>query len=192
MIELYEIPASGNSYRVRLFCGLIGKPYRSVAITTHGDPRVAALNPLGEAPVLVDGDVMLRDSQAILCYLARRYAPDWLPLEASVLGAIHQWLALAANEIQNGPRMARAIIRGIVPGDLAAAQARAARVLALLEHRLAGRDWLESARPTIADVACYPYVWNADEGGLDLARHPALCAWLRRVAALPGYVRFDG
>ena len=187
MIELYEIPTSGNSYRVRLMLGLIGCEYRSIVIEGHGDTRVGALNPLGEAPVLVDDALVLRDSQAMLCYLARRYAPEWLPVEPAALGAIHQWLSLAANEIQHGPRMARAITLGIVPGDLAAARTRSLRVLELLEQRLGTRQWLECDRPTIADVACYPYVWNAGEGGIEMARFPAARAWLARITALPGY-----
>ncbi len=44
------------------------------------------LNPLGQVPVLTDGDTVVRDSQAILVYLARRYGgEEWLPLEAEAM-----------------------------------------------------------------------------------------------------------
>ena len=195
MMTLHGIPGSGNTYRVRLMLGLLHLPYALVAIAGHealADPAFRALNPFGEAPVLVDGEVVLRDSQAILVYLARRHGgAHWLPATSAPLAAVCQWLSFAANEIQNGPRMARAITLGLVGGDLAAARARATRALSLLDGRLVGREWLETEHPTIADVACYPYVWNAVEGGIDMTPCADLRAWLRRVEALPGFVAMD-
>ncbi len=196
MIELFEIASSGNCYRVRLMLGLLALPSvrRAVTLTGHHvtDEHVARLNPLLEVPVIVDGAVVLRDSQAILVYLAGRYGSGWMPGDPAAAAAVVQWLSFAANEIQHGPRMARAIARGIVPGDLVEAQRRAERALNVLDQRLRGRDWLEAERPTIADVACYPYVWNAAEGGLDLAWRTGVTAWLQRIEALPGFVPMDG
>ena len=53
------------------------------------------------------------------------------------------------------------------------------------------RDWLALDRPTIADIACYPYVKRAPEGGLSLAEYPAVKAWLKRCEALPGWLKLD-
>ena len=191
MTTLYGIASSGNTYRVRLMLAVLGLHAEFIeadhALLQSADFR--RLNPLGEAPVLVDGSTILRDSQAILVYLARAYGDrNWLPETAPELGAVCQWLSLAANEIQNGPRMARAIALGIVAGDAAASRDRATRVLQLLEARLDGRSWLETDRPTVADIACYPYICNANEGGLDMTRFPAVCAWLGRIRSLPGFI----
>jgi glutathione S-transferase len=194
VISCYGIAASGNTYRVRLMLALLDKSARFVE-TDHRYLRsdeFRRLNPFGEAPVLVDGEVVLRDSQAILVYLARAHGGgDWLPDDAAGMAAVCQWLSFAANEIQNGPRLARAMTLGIVAGDLEAARGRARHVLALLQGRLSGRSWLEGTRPTIADVACYPYVFNAAEGGIDASGYPALDGWLARITALPGYAAMN-
>jgi glutathione S-transferase len=42
--------------------------------------------------------------------------------------------------------------------------------------------------PTIADIACFPYVALASEGSFDLAAYPSLSLWLNRIKELPGYV----
>ena len=57
-----------------------------------------------------------------------------------------------------------------------------------MEAHLAKHQWLALERPTIADVACMPYVALGHEGGVTLERHPAVLAWVNRVKALPGYI----
>ena len=69
--------------RVRLLLALLGLPYETVEATGgRGQltaPGLLAVNPLGEVPVLVDGDLVLRDSHAIMVYLAARHGPAYLP-----------------------------------------------------------------------------------------------------------------
>ena len=64
--------------------------------------------------------------------------------------------------------------------------------LGLVEASLHGRDWLAAARPTIADVACFPYVALAGDGGVSLHPYPAIRHWLRRVRALPRFIEMPG
>jgi glutathione S-transferase len=191
MIRLYSIAASGNCYRVRLFLALLGLRYELTEVeeTEAGliAPGLSDVNPLGEVPALVDHDVKLRDSQAILVYLATAYATKWLPQGAAELARVVQWLSFAANEIQNGPRMLRAMKLGIITGGLEEAERSTARVFVHLDNHLCSREWLESGIPTIADIACYPYIWNASEGGVEMADYPAVGHWLRRIKNLPGY-----
>ena len=107
MIQLYDIELSGNCYKVRLMLSLLGLEYERVPIALnkgeHKTEEFLKLNPLGQVPVLRDGDVVIRDAQAILVYLARRYgSEDWLPGEAEPMSKVVQWLSVAANEIQHG------------------------------------------------------------------------------------------
>ena len=192
-MKLFNIATSGNCHRVRLMLSLLGLSAEIVEMDHKAGalhtPEFLAINPLGEVPVLQDGTLIQRDSCAILVYLARRYGkPAWLPDDAESAAAIQQWLSIAANEIQNGPRMARAIVLGIVPGDLTARQAATRRLFTEMDRILREREWLAGASATIADVACYPYVWNAGDGGIAMNDYAHLLAWLRRVEALPGFV----
>ena len=73
-MKLYDLDLSGNCYKVRLFAALAGislelQPVDFLA-GDHKKAPVIELNPLGQLPVLQDGDLVLRDSQAILVYLA--------------------------------------------------------------------------------------------------------------------------
>jgi glutathione S-transferase len=191
MIRLYSVASSGNCYRVHLFLALLGLRYELVEVEEADGglnaPGFSDVNPLREVPALVDHEVKLRDSQAILVYLAAAYAPKWLPLGSAELGRVAQWLSFAANEIQNGPRILRAMKIGIIAGDLERAERCTARVLVHLDNHLCTREWLECGIPTIADIACYPYIWNASDGGIEMATYPAVGRWLQRIMNLPGY-----
>jgi glutathione S-transferase len=154
-------------------------------------PAFRELNPLGQIPVLQDGDVVLADSNAILVYLAKRYAAGtaWLPEDPVGAARVQRWLSQAAGEIMFGPASARVTARFYDTGVPAAlSQTLAARVLGLMEGELAARDWLVGATPTIADIACYSYIAHAPEGGIALEPYPRVQAWVARVQALPGFV----
>ena len=192
-MQLHDFYLSGNCYKVRLFLGLIGQPAELLTVDlpkgAQKRPEFLALNPRGQVPVLVDDGQPLVDSQAILVYLARRYADaHWYPLDAVTQALIASWLSLTANEIHNGAARARIGLKFGRPIDLDDAQARGRQVLELVDAHLADRAWLVGEQPTIADVAVYPYLAMADEGGLDLAPYAHLNAWFERIRALPGYV----
>ena len=93
-IVVHGTPASGHTHRVVNFLGLLERPYRlsPAAAEVRASAAFRALNPLGQIPVIEDGDVVIADSHAILVYLARRYAPGtgWLPDEprAAALRAV--------------------------------------------------------------------------------------------------------
>ena len=57
----------------------------------------------------------------------------------------------------------------------------------MLDDQLAGREYVVGERPTIADLALFPYVSVAPDAGLDLATYPEVSAWLDRIRALPGF-----
>lgn len=196
-MKLHDLDLSGNCYKVRLFCGLAGLPLEIAPVDflagAHKRPDFLALNAFGEIPVLEDGDVTLRDSQAILVYLARKHGlDDWLPTDAEGLARVVQWLSTAANDVARGPNDARLHDKFGYGLDIERARAKSAALLGLFEDRLSQADWLELGRPTLADVACYPYIALAEEGGVSLAPYPAVLRWMDRIRALPGYVGMPG
>ena len=190
---LHGTRLSGHTHRVMLFLHLLGLPYEFAdsPAAVRGTPAFRRLNPLGQIPVLEDDGLALADSNAILVYLAKRYAAGsaWLPEDPPGAARVQRWLSLAAGEIAFGPASARVSARfydtGVPP---ALAQRLAARALGLMDSELAAHGWLAGAAPTIADVACYTYIAHAPEGGIDLAPYPQVGAWIVRVQALPGFV----
>lgn len=196
-MKLYDLELSGNCYKVRLLAALIGVELDIEPVDfldgAHKRSPVIDLNPFGELPVLVDGEVVLRDSQAILVYLARQYGGhQWWPDGAAQQGEVMQWLSTAANEIFNGPNAARLVDKFGLALDKERALAVSAHILSLLEQHLQRNEWLALDRPTIADLAVFPYVALGWEGGLTLESYPAIQAWIGRIKQLPGYIDMPG
>jgi len=199
MIQLYGRRTSGNSYKTRLIMAILDLPYREIEVPLGAggrnqvDPAYSVLNPRGQIPTLLDGETVLWGSTGILVYLAARYdrSEHWLPRrDPAALGRVMQWLELAQNEINTGLFKARAIARFGYDGNLDAARRDGEVALRVVEDRLrTGGSWLAGdGAPTIADIACFPYVALASEGGFDAAAYPAISNWVGRIKELPGYV----
>jgi len=190
-ITLYGLPLSGHCHRVELLLRMLKLPfhYEVISRSDLSSPAFLALNPLGQIPVLKDGDLILPDSNAILVYLATKYddARVWYPVNPVIAAHIQRWLSLAAGEVRFGPAMARAIRLLVRPGDLEAAQKIADRLLIFMDAHLADRRFLAKDAATIADLACYSYIALAPEGGVSLEPYPHIRAWLERIEALPAF-----
>jgi glutathione S-transferase len=194
-MKLYTCLGSGNCYKIELMLRLCDQDYEEVTINIpegeHRDPEFLKLTPFGQIPVLVDNAQVFTDSQAILCYLARAYGGDkadqWLPTDAAGLSHVMRWLSVSANEIYHGPTIARASRLLKWPIDYDLAIERSYRLLNLMNGHLKQRDWLAADHATVADIACYPYLFLAAEGGVDTESYDAVTAWMRRFEAMPGF-----
>lgn len=188
-IVLHGTVLSGHAHRVELLLLALGLPYRYEPAPKEVRQSAAfrKLNPLGQIPVLQDGDLVLSDSNAIMVYLVRRYAPDsaWLPGDPVDAAQVQRWLSIAAGEVMHGPCTARLVTQFGLNDDKARAKRIAAQLLAFMEQHLAARDYLAASHPTVADLACYSYVAHAPEGGISLQPYPAVRDWLARIEALP-------
>jgi glutathione S-transferase len=191
-ITLHGTELSGHAHRVALLLRMIGLPYRFVVAPpeVRRTPDFLKLNPLGQIPVLEDGPLVLADSNAIMVYLVRRYAPGsrWLPDEPVAAAQVQRWLSLAAGEVMYGCAIGRAVKQFNAQWDHTLAVRVAERLLRFMQQHLDGRSWLAADHATIADLACYSYVAHAPEGGISLDPYPAVRAWLARVEALPQFV----
>jgi glutathione S-transferase len=194
-MKLYHHPLSGHSHRVRLFLCLLGIEHQLVEVdlpgAAHKSPEFLRLNRFGQVPVLVDGDMTLTDSNAILVYLARKLGrTDWLSQTPAVEAAVQRWLSVAAGEIAYGPAVARLVMLTGAKRNADEAIARSHSILKLIDEQLTGSDFIVPPRPTIADIALYSYIASAPEGNVDLSNYANVNAWLRRIEALPGFVEF--
>jgi glutathione S-transferase len=197
-LTLYEHELSGNSYKVRLFLSLLGLPFTAQRVDLFkGEgqkPDYRAISALGQVPALVDGGEALRDSQAILFYLARIHGQGrWLADDPLGQSRTMAWLSFAANELANGPAALRVAVRFKRPVNTDWATAVTQRAFGLMQSTLAGQPWLmPGEHPSIADIACFPYTALVHEGNFSLADYPAVIAWCDRIRALPGFVGMEG
>ena len=203
-MKLYDYVLSGNCYKIRLFLGFLGLDYDKEAVDfypgrAHKADSFLCINPLGQLPVLDDGDTRIRDAQAILVYLATRYDETgvWWPMnQPRQLAEVAQWLAFA-DGITGTASAARLHDMLGYDLDIDSARAGAHRLFRVMEDHLSHREfecrgWLAGPRATIADIACFPYTALAGDGGIDLFLYPAIQRWVRRFTGLPGYQNMPG
>ena len=204
-LTLYDYELSGNCYKLRLLMGILGVDYTPVPIDfypgrEHKSAEFLAINPLGQLPVIDDDGFVLRDAQAILVYLASKFDPSgrWYPVgDARLLGEVSQWLAFAdgITATSSAARLHDALFYDF---DVEACRTEAHRLFRILDERLwfseaENSGWVCSAgHPTIADIACFPYVILSEEGGIFRQDYPAIRRWTDRVKRIPGFVVMPG
>ncbi len=205
MITLYDYELSGNCYKLRLLMSILGvkftpRPVDFYPGREHKSEAFLRLNPLGQVPVLDDGGLILRDAQAILVYLASKYDPSgrWYPREdAALLGRIAMWLAFA-DQITATASAARLHDGVFYELDIDKARAGAHALFRILDEHFwfaeqTGDQWICTRdHPTIADIACFPYVMLSEEGGIPRLPYPAIRRWTDRVKRVPGFVVMSG
>ena len=195
MYKLYDLSLSGHCHRVRLFLDLLGLDYEIVPVDLlsgeHLQQDHLKRNPFGKVPVLDDDGHLVRESNAILVYLALKHrARDWYPIDdAKTAADIQQWLSVAGNEILQGP--AKAYVARVFGGSDAEYNEgveNSHKLYAVLDPLLGGRDWLVGDRATLADVALYSYISRAPLAGVDISTYGNLQRWLNNVEGLSGFV----
>lgn len=177
MLKFYY-NAGPNPMKVALFLEEAGVDYEPMPIDGRlGDqhkPEYLAINPNAKAPSLVDGDVVVFDSNAILLYLAEKTG-KFLPAAGDVnRGALLSWLMFVATGV--GPYSGQSVhFQHHAPEKLDYAVNRyrfeAKRHYGILDKRLADRPYLLGDAYTIADMAAWgwarliPVVLDADAWG---------------------------
>jgi glutathione S-transferase len=202
-ITLYDFELSASCYKVRLFLSFLKLDYRRVAVDfypglAHRRQEFLALNPLGQVPVIVDGDLVIRDAQAILTYLAKRYEPTdrWLPGEPAPFAAVMSWLFFTASELSTATA-ARLHDLLEFPADAAAAKAAARRAFRVMDDHMTQREfdgasWFVGDGPTLAEVALFPSIALSRDFGQEHDEFAALRRWMRRVRRLDGFIAMPG
>jgi glutathione S-transferase len=195
-MKLYDNLFSGNAYKVRLLLHFLGIPFERIEMDIdRGETRTAEflrLNPNGRVPVLeVASGVHLAESNAILWYLAE--GTRFLPADRMGRAETLQWMFF--EQYSHEPSIATSrywITHKLLTPErealLPAKRKLGYDALGVMEGHLAARRFFVGERYSIADIALYAYTHVAHEGGFDLARFPAVRAWLARVAAEPRHV----
>ena len=205
MITLYDYELSGNCYKVRLLLSMLGLEHRLESVEfypskLHKSDAFLRVNPLGQLPALTDDKLTLRDAQAILVYLASQYdkSGQWYPsANAKLVGEIQMWLSFA-DSLTGSISAARLHDLFFFDFDEEACRRRAHELLRILDEHLwmrektGGKFLCDAAHPTVADIACFPYVMLSDEGGVSLSDYASVRRWTDRVKRIPGFIVMAG
>lgn len=199
---LHEDPRSGNCYKIRLTAALLGLPLeRKLYDIMRGETRtpdfLANVNSNGRIPVLEVGGRLLPESNAACWYLAE--SSDLVPEDRWDRADMLRWMFF--EQYNHEPNIATlrfwlAFVGEANLSEQQRAQVPAKRIagedaLALMDAHLAARDWFVGEACSLADISLYAYTHVAEAGGFRLRDRARVCAWLERVAKLPGYVPMD-
>jgi glutathione S-transferase len=203
VLVLWDHPASSNALKVRFLLAELGLDYerRHVPFSEPRPAEYLALNPFGRIPTLVDGELALPESNAILRYLAHREERyDLYPSEPRERAPVDAALDAWSTQIRPGlsPLETAALFHADReqgggrwedgdPDAVEAARPRALKALDLLEGFVAGNGTV-LGRPTIADFAAGPVVWRTKRLPLDLGRWPKVLRLRDAVEASPAFV----
>lgn len=194
-MQLYQIPISHYCAKVRIALLEKGLGFELPDLP-GGSPRSDAfydLNPLGQVPVLVDGDVVVRDSEVILAYLEDTYPQPPLLPEDPAERARCRWLC-RLHDLQVAPavsRLYRALTEGAPDSALAEDVASLTDLLVMVEAEVRPTPWLLGGLFSAADCAlavsfAYACTLSGRAGHpLEIHRLPKLKVWQESVVRRP-------
>lgn len=196
-MKLYMNALSPNVRRVRLTAAVLGLPLEEQRLDfmkgEHKSPEYLALNPNGAVPTLVDGDLVLSESRAIMSYLAsKKEEVGLLPRDEAARADVNRWQFWDAAHFSPalGALTFEKIIKPLTgmgepdPRKIEDAMASFRRFGAVLDQRLAGRRYLVGDALTVADltIACSLMYAQRTEAPLGELSHVA--AWFSRIREL--------
>jgi glutathione S-transferase len=162
------------------------------------EPAYLAMNPNGRVPTLVDGDLVLWESNSIMRYLVLAYRPQspLYPQAARVRAGVDRWLDWTLSTLQPVDRpVFWALVRTPAEQrDMAAIQRDADAEAAqwrIVDAHLASRRFIEGDEFTLADIALGAYArrWFGVEG-ISKPQFANLERWFAQFRSRPGFVQF--
>jgi len=199
---LHEDRRSGNCYKIRLTAALLGLPlqrrfYDIMKGETRTPEFLANVNGNGRIPVLQIGHQFLPESNAACFYLAEGTA--LVPADRFERADMLRWMFF--EQYNHEPNIATLRFWLAYVGDANLSEQQRVQIpakrvageaaLELMNRKLSDRDWFVGNACTLADISLYAYTHVAEAGGFGLEDFHHVCAWLDRIAALPGYVPMD-
>lgn len=207
MITLYGVYRSRASRPLWLLeeCGVafthvpviqsyrLNQPKAADAPLNTASPDFLAVNPAGQIPALVDGDLILSESLAITLYIARRHGGTLGPQSDAETALMEQWALFAATALE-GPALEILSTTTTPAADTPEGQAHIAinaeklrRPLARLAKALEGSDYLVANRFTVADINTAECLRYAQGHPTLLGEFPPVKAWLERCQSRPAF-----
>lgn len=198
-MKLYGFPASPNTWKVRAAAHQIGIPLQlEIVDLSKGEqrkPGYLALNPTGRAPTLVDGDLTLWESSAIMQYLgSKKETPLW-PDNPKARADIMRWQSWHLQHWSRGTNpfifenMVKALLKIGEPDPKALTQAAEAfhQEAAVLDKHLERHAYLTGSEPTLADFTVVAPLFYAEAGKIPLEKYASIRRWFGKQAAMPAW-----
>jgi GST-like protein len=201
MIDLYSFPTP-NGQKVSIMLEELGLPYTAhvVDITKNDQfaPDFLKISPNNKIPAIVDHDgpggkpISVFESAAILIYLARKTNSPLLPTDTRAFTAVTEWLFFQMASV--GPMFGQMnhfvrFAKEKIPYAIERYTTESKRILGVMEKQIAAHGYLAGADYSIADIASYAWVVNADRTLGGLAEFPAVMAWLEKLGDRPAVQR---
>lgn len=192
-MKLYEF-APTRSIRARWILQELAVDFEAITVDLqkreHWSPEFLELNPAGKVPVLIDDDLVLTESVAIVLYLAEKYADHgFIPTDPQQRADFYRWILFAVTELEQPLwRIARHTSlyaeRERLPADVTLARREFLTMAAVLEEHMKGRTYVVGERVSAADfIVAYTLDWGS-EAQL-IGEYPNLRAYLERMYARP-------
>ncbi len=194
-MKLYHFP-SPNPQKVTFALKELGLDCELVPVDlskgAQQQPEFLAVNPFGRVPVLVDGDLRLPESHAILAYLGEKTGLLW-PASAAGRANALKWLFFLSQHIMppagEVALRIRAKVLGIPLDEAIVARGEKAMptALAIVEDQLTKTRWLVGAEFSLVDCAYCPVLNVVEKAGFSLAGFPKTNAYLVSCRARPAW-----
>lgn len=195
--RLHCFGESGNSYKAALMLELCGLAWEPVPVDffrgeTRGADYRAAVNAMGEAPVLETDGRRITQSGVILRKVARETG-QFGPADDEEEDEILRWILFDNHKFTSyyaTHRFFHSLFgKPTDPAVMSFLRGRAEAAYQIVEAHLSRQPFLVGGRPTIADISLAGYVYYpVEETGIDIAAaYPAIVRWRERIAALPRF-----
>jgi glutathione S-transferase len=193
--QLYCFGESGNAYKVALGLTFAEMEWEPVFVDFFNgaarSPEFRAINPMGEVPVLIDGDTTLTQSGVILDYISSKTGKLG-GRSAAERREVLRWMFWDNHKL-SGVAGATRFLTNFLPTEkrpeavIAFNHARLKTSYSILNDHLAQRMWVVGDQVTIADLSCCGYLYYPEPFGFSRKDWPHIDRWLDRIAALPGW-----
>lgn len=195
-IRLYCFGESGNAYKAALALELSGLDWAPVHVDffsgeTRSETYRRDVNEMGEAPVMVDGDLKLTQSGVIQQYVTDKTG-RFGGKDKTESYEVLRWVLWDNHKLSSQAGMTR-FLMNFLPEErrpaevIAFAQGRLKTAYGVLDGHLAGRDWIVGDRLTNADIACCGYLFYPEPFGFERAEWPDIDRWLANIEGTPGW-----
>ncbi|HBM38621.1 MULTISPECIES: glutathione S-transferase family protein [Sulfitobacter] len=195
-IKLHCFGESGNAYKAALALQLSGLDWEPVKVDFFGgetrtqDYRTT-INNMGEAPVMIDGDIRLTQSGVIQDYVSEQ-SGKFGGSNPEERREILRWVLWDNHKLSSNAGMTR-FLMNFLPEDkqpkevIGFMQGRLSAAYAVLNDHLNGRDWIVGDGITNADLSCCGYLYYPEPFGFVRKDWPHIDAWLTRLSDTPGW-----